>query len=1176
MAYVPPTGSSIDLSFDTAYSPPTGGALVFEFATTPGAILPTGTAPGGVGSASVTPAARAVAVQGIATGAVGAPAVANKQQFVLATGFVGAAGNPSLHNTRQSVAPAGAAPGAVSAPAAFNWRQYIVVDAYPPSVYGTSWVSNWRQPVFPAAWASQALGNPSLPSYTLYPSGFTQSMFGELKVSPQILYAVGANMPSVGYPTVQPAPRLTGWDSAAFGTPTAGDTSRRVQPAGCTPEGVGQPAVFTLRQVVLPPSLIESGIFGDSRVRVGQRFVLPPTVDDGFISPFATARNRNVAVYPYAIAPGSVGTAAPHNASPNLTPPGPGPESFGVADVGARVKYITATGVVFLTVSPYAEVRNVAQGLRPTGIAPYAPAVELVSHGRREVLPAGSAFAQFGGATAWPALRWVRDGGGADVALYGDASVESTLRTVSVPTVITGDVGTPGLTFRVRTVDAPGVAFTYAWQQFGGAVVRDAVSYVGAASIVPGDVGDHKAARDERAVAPEGIWTPPGTPDVQLLRRVVSVRQTPDQTEFGATALYNARQYALQSFDEVLYLRSCGVGAPEVGNRDRQIGTFGFSALRMTSGALVENAARLVCPSGLVATIVGANAAGLRVRSVAPGGFTYNAPGEWGLVLNGRRYVEPSGVPRPYAGVPTVLDTTQRVGPVGGDDTARFGLQFTAPRVRTVSLERWGVPYGFFPDGAVQLYTRRVAPSGFTLGAGVPTVEPHRDVIAPKGQPHDAFGGAKAVNRTPQVYAAQWSSEEFGRAGAKLYTRYAQLDGFSAAEWGKPITSDRRRYVYPGGIETLRIGRQTVAFDAPQVPAQQKIMPEGAESGNFPWFFGRPDLLYRGAMPEGVDSAAFGAASVRTNVVSGATIPLHEVDQMGVPSLNPTQFIRVSQTETPEVPRPRITPWTIWIHEPPLPWQPEPFSLVDEIYSSTYPTFGAIVVTHSRRAIEVAHSGESTAVGNLTGDPTVAAKHRRLSLPGIQPGRFGFPKLPTGGLVSPYWGRYTEEWVEGGDFDTAVFGTPTVAVPEPVSLDRHIAARGELAGSFGSAAADLWIRTIPVEGIYSTSFTGETSVHPPVVLYPSGFTQAAFVAPWVSLKVRHIVVEGDDMSEFDYAVGSGSFYPLRVRRRNVVAPGGALTPQTPAPVVTLPDLGAVVSIGDTARFGRPRLGACSC
>ena len=524
---------------------------------------------------------------------------------------------------------------------------------------------------------------------------------------------------------------------------------------------------------------------------------------------------------------------------------------------------------------------------------------------------------------------------------------------------------------------------------------------------------------------------------------------------------------------------------------------------------------------------------------------------------------------RLHAGVPTVVDTTQRVGPTGGADTALLGRPMVADRVRAVAPR--SVDYGLILLPEVGLYTRSITVPSFTGGLGVPYVEEHKNILAVKGGEFTAFGEGRVWNVTPEVIAAQWLSNEFGRPAVDLYTRYVETEGFGAAIFGSPVTDFRTRTVRPGGVETLRVGKQEVAHDAPQIPPSQLVQPIGLPALDQ---FGTPDLLYRGALVSSWISSRFGTANVRTNVVSNVTIPLNEVNQMGEPSLNTPQFIEVKGMVAPALAMPRLSPMTIWIHEPPAPWEPLPLSLVDELYSSQYPTFGEASVDQRNRTLVHQHTGGDSSAVTLFGDPEVSLRVRHVAPSGIAPRRFGFPRLPAGGGVMPYWGRFTEEWIEGNDFDTAEYGVPEVSFP-PVST-RMLGMFGADQSEMGVTDVSLWVRTLEPVGIYSTIFTGDNSVHPPVRLLPAGIPPGDAGTLWSSLKIRSVYPVGTDMLRLDYAIGSGSFFPLKVRHRNYMAPTsiGPLVPS--APVVTLPDLGAVVSLGDTSRFGRPRIGACSC
>jgi hypothetical protein len=857
-------------------------------------------------------------------------------------------------------------------------------------------------------------------------------------------------------------------------------------------------------------------------------------------------------IVPSGIAAGGLGSALVYNSDQHVGPGGSDTSAFGIATVFNNARVVSAFGL-------------------PSGDLGTA-VVDLLT---KYVSFSGIAPGGFGDAAVHNARLLVFDAGGFDAAAYGDTRVEHFERTIVAGTAGAGETGTPTVWFRVREV-APGETFfDPPWSQFGTAVVSDGEQDVLPSGIPEGDFGLATAARNERFVSPTGIVGEFPTPDVQLRTRFVLARDVPALTEWGFGQVYNSDQHVRQLYNEAFDLLDHGMGEPDlVENRNRTVGAIGFERSRVSNGAEVLNDARVLQPSGDDVSAVGTQFVAFRVRTIYAHGDDTSYFERWHAVHNSTSVVEPSGIPRDHPGIPHVFDNTQYIDPAGGNDLTLWGTAFAAYRIRTVDVAPWGIEADdVSPNPYVGLYERTVEAEGFEGGCGTPTLEHHRNIVATHGSTFVEFGELAARNVTPQLFAGSMDYPVPGRPTVDFRVKYVGPEGFDATLWYRPYVGPRTRTLVVNGPETLRIPTHRVRFDAPEIPAQQFVVAPSYPSVNFG--FGVPAIEMRGARAVGWDSLLFGNLKVHANSIFPESIHPDFDSMFGLARLNPAQFVFPVWREEhiPPFPQPRISPTTIWISEPPPPLIRKPFSIVDEAIGSTYPSWGVPSVTHHTRYLQVSHDNLSKADGELMDEPFVAPRVRYVRPDGIAPRRFGVPMLPSGQAITPFWGRDTEDWIEGGDYDTALYGEVVVS-PPPV-FDPYVSPAGEAHTAFGATQVDLFNRTIYPASWYSNIFTGDNWVHPPIVLYPVGSDMAVFGATWASNRVRTIFPEGYLATKFEFT-GDWNYTRMTVRNNWGLLVPGIGPGASPAPVVTLPDLGAVVTLGETLLMGRPRVGECAC
>lgn len=197
----------------------------------------------------------------------------------------------------------------------------IVTDGLPPGGFGTAKLD---RRVKPLGIASDEYGKPNispqfvrpaglvgaigavrfdqtLTTRTLYLTGFSSYAFGALKVDPRFIYTPGFRATSdqarfgnvrVQLATLYPLAIPPG----DFGTARVDDGKQFVTATGIAPphEELPQPQVIGRWEYIYPTSVAESGIFGDTGVRLQFRAVSPPGFDASAFTNFAPlVENRN-------------------------------------------------------------------------------------------------------------------------------------------------------------------------------------------------------------------------------------------------------------------------------------------------------------------------------------------------------------------------------------------------------------------------------------------------------------------------------------------------------------------------------------------------------------------------------------------------------------------------------------------------------------------------------------------------------------------------------------------------------------------------------------------------------------------------------------------------------------------------------------------------------------------
>jgi hypothetical protein len=597
--------------------------------------------------------------------------------------------------------------------------------------------------------------------------------------------------------------------------------------------------------------------------------------------------------------------------------------------------------------------------------------------------------------------------------------------------------------------------------------------------------------------------------------------------QFGRTQIYNLKQIIEQQFDVTPGDGGVFGDFNLVMNRNQTPRPDGLAAGRYGTPDL-RNAARIVAtPSFIDFTLWGDNLVAPAIRAIA---FVGTETTIWGsnvgtIVYNGARVLAPSGIDSGTMGKPSrVWSNLQTLRIVGADQSA-FGLQMVDFAIRTVSP--FSLP-GPPPLGNVDVenWIRFVRVPGFAAGgAGVPTVEQHFTIIAPRSAlpPANAFGEGRVRNVTPELPIFGWTATMFGASAIHNQFEHYAFQSFGGETFGRHVVKDRRITVVPNGVGPLPISQlHQVRNVTPDPPSQQIVAPTGTNTSAM----GVPGVQINVLYASGQDALVFGTPQFVNNgiLVKGITPPYNDVTgvQCGIPTFNGTRFVFPAGIEAPaNDPLADVGPRYIWAPQG-YPyttgyWQEQGQQMDQAMFGDEHPerpVFGSAVVTHRDREVRLTGSSHGS-----FGAPGLVQRPLYIRAQGSTFQKLGFPTLNGGGDVGLY------------GFDMSVFGSYAVNHAEdlgprtirPIGFDaatmprqdvqlfnRQLLVTGFNAFQISPPAAPAWPRT--------SSWISNAYAPFPFI----GIDQSNFGTPWVSNFIRYLDPAGWQ-SEAVAADSPGSF-----------------------------------------------------
>lgn len=1064
-------------------------------------LAPAGIGPGSVGTPAVSrPPYQELKPSGIAPGAFGAASVRLNQRYIYTSGFL-----------------ASTVGGAYQV----SWRKFVVPSGFDAARYGTQKVELLNRPLLVTGTAMTRWGTASVQNAQrfLRPTGFNPTALGAgARVAYAVRYIYG-----------------TGFDAARYGSPKV--------------------ANVTFTRTITVPGL-HALVWGFARVELWVRYILPPAIQPGLAFGNQTEIwNRNRVITTFGTLFERVGTPALEEVFPNITlrPASIVPGEVGIPAIRNEWQQVWPESWDSLAISNFHEVaiddfgHLVARPIDPPINQVPAPAIY---HYSRFIYTAGWTDWRVGA----PAVQFLQRPvvpTGFVASGYGTATLSHSLRRLFVQPIAPGAAGSPTVQNLIRVVFPVGTVMT----RFG-TVLFGFHRTVVAAGFEAARYGTPHVQDNTQWIEPTGFTGALGQPQVEVNPRVIAAPPLPSPTSFVSTQahVWNLLQF-VATFTDTPETWGPYFGSPiqmQVFNRDRRITGIGHQSSRVSIGAIVENAARVLYPAGIEALRFGQDAfIADAVRTLLPEPIEAPPILRWHSVYNAARVVAPFGAVASAFGTADVLNLNREVKHYSGHiPDSVFGTAFVADAVREITFYAgiWSQEFGH----AARVYNlaQYIQPPGFAWpdGTGAHHVEIHFNIIGPvRTVVQTRYGEAWVRNKTPQLYAYGHDSAEFGVTHVRHQFRFVWPSGDRTDLWGKPVVRDRRTWVTVPGFNALRHGLQRVALVQPDLPWPQLIdlddagIDPGRVMGPLVWAnslypegflgtrMGSPEVYLQGIRPESIIPAEnwsmqFGLVWVN---------PWFLIQPPGIAPIMPRRTDPGTSFTGDGPTKHRLTPHTIWC-------TPAPNQAVqnhnDRIWhnmdSQVQPAYtGPRNPWWGRPRVELKNRVVTQSGGNVNnlhtryGTPRIDLRRRHVYVDGFRALRVGIHEL------------------FGGSRDIKVYGFPMHAIGMhqvaryvPPFITQYIRPNGYLAYATGASRVELKNRTVHPSAINPLTPPNPAVSRSPRYIDHAGADFSRFGTHWASHYTRHLAPEGvDALVIWGYSYDQFS-WRLRVRQRSLVEP----------------------------------------
>ncbi|QIW89227.1 hypothetical protein 8P_016 [Pseudomonas phage 8P] len=1169
--YNPPPADSLVLNwFAEPYAPPPASSLQLDFgALGYGYVWP---AMGDVSAFGTPTVAEPFGLRpaGIAAPALGVPRIQTSTNELRVSGFLATEwGSPNLQNKGVALKPGGIAPGAFGTSYIWNLLQFLGAKGFDGLKIGEAFVSGGIKIVTPNGLDAPAIGRPvvvnTTADQTARPTGIAAPAITGPHVSPRTIFPYGVAAAGFGTLTIRPNPSPKGFDTSLYGVPAIEFKTKYLTPAGIDASESGFPRVFDPTRKLFVSSVVQAGVFGDTRIANRSFVVRVPGSDYLEILAWTYVENTRR----YLAAPGwnsaAFGALEIANKSPSIIPPGFDSLAIGTAAVGYSLRYIAPAGINSMRLG--APVLTKTPEIAPKGFAGAMGAPTVWRRVRTlEVL--GHDSQQFGAVSVWFRYRYIPlQGFAADS--YGKPKAEHGRRTLLASGMQHAAYGTASVTNADRTIAPKSIFENFATgHMVGGLRFLRPVGFDAArfgSRIIP----------EIQQVYPQGFTGLYGLPLIFNFRKVITPASITTGVQpadrWGTARAWNLRQYVVMSYDPDSALNPPAWPQwTKIENRTREIRISGHLSSRI-GDQQADNKARPLYAEGIAAPATPASyEAGMvafRVRPFRLEGIEPPYLSTWASVRNAAAVLKPVGSVATLWGVPAVENTRRNFERIGGFDSAWYGYPMVAERVRTLSFEgRYTIGAPVIPLPEVKLHTRYVDGIGYDAsGIGWASLSIHWTLITPRWTLQNLYGIPAVRNVTPELRTRGRASDEFGDAFVRLEWRPVAPDGALTQLFGKTIIAFRDRTVSVAGLRAWAFGdkltvvktgappysMQTINLDAEYfndevVKEGQGIPPpENGQREQVP----RPIINQQVVYVRQEDPATrYGnhrvtANSIRVEPGIGEYLVGEPFVALKVRQLTVAKF---PEDEVFEPEKPRLSPHTIYaVREAPqqaILNHPRPqlgLHYVDGYNRQPGAIFGRAEVTLQHRVINARYFASQWILPGY-GRPTLQLKRHYITPNGFTTFRAGWHTVPGTQTVT--------------QFDSAMmslYGAAKVEHYVPPG-PRTVKPTGLNAQAFGANRIDLFHREVKPQGHYATLMgtrkPGDSPymwqglrVGPLMPTIPSGAQTDLYGEPWVSFRVRDVAMQGFDafLSEYDLEAFDKR---MRVTRSEAVLPSHSIAP----------------------------------
>lgn len=1037
-------------------------------------------------------------------------------------------------------------------PKIYNLLQFAGQKGFNAEIFGEPWFSGGVKYLGIKGWVSCELGEPDAKNTTddqnvkLSGEGIEPRKVPEPSVSPRILHVVGINESDLGVPLAQFPPFPVGWLSSSNGTPDIDYWTKYARPEGIDPtENIGYPVVRDKARRVYPPSLLDTGVFGDILIESTSVVI---TVDGFYAtrySDFSEIRSNRRAIVGRGYDAQLYGNSQLKNKTPSFAPVGNDLSEFGAPAIGYQVRYIYGSG---FTLDSYGRaILTQTPSFAPHGFESLRVGAHTATHGERTLEAKGKNSQEIGEVTTWFRVRGT-DLEGFTLQAYGKPIVEYKNRGIRGEGKATDRYGRPWISNANQRVEPEGIFKEFAVvHMVGGLRFLETLGF--------------KATKFGERIIPEVQFAyPSGFSETfgqqvvfnhtQILKPKGPSTEDIPRGRWGKGKAYNLTQY-IEMYDFV----ESQLNPPAwprwtlIENRSKTIGAVGQNK-QLFGYATLEHNARVITYKGIKAPetpeFYESGMVAYRVRELPIQGMEPPYISSWARAYNDAFVIAPAGLRADVYGDVGFENTRRYFNYIGAFNSEQFGAPMIADRIRELEFER---RYTIAPPSLwmprVDLYTRYVDGVGEDLsGLGWVSLQIVFRKITPRWTLRHYFGWADVWNVTPELGTRGRAADLYGDSLVRLEWRPMNPDGSNMQVFGELEIADRDRALWLDGIKSWSVSDKLKVIKTGQPPYTDQhielnrwgedgveiegygIWPPGSGPNNTGGDLQvpKPIMNQLSCLPEGFKAEKFGTAFAQSNTLiieSG----IYD-SKNGEPTLTlKSRSIEVDESDDPEEPpSARLSPWTIWAR--PAPDQARrnhpgsyDFTPVGAV-SGRYPAgtqFGRSSVSTWEGDV---YPRSTRFLSSRVSKPRLHLHKRYIAPDAVVSYRNGWQSID-GGF------RFVRQF-ESDDF--AALGNPEFSRP-PYTGPQHIEVRGIKSDQFGLALSEPFNREYVLSGFDSmrvgTKKRNDSPyawqglrIGPLMPTIPVGEVMSDWGETWVSYWIRGVDTEGFDAFVSEYELES--------------------------------------------------------